>query len=781
MLNHTTLLQLFEKLGYLNTGGLCLGFSIRWIEASLLGKEALETFVARIHFLDKYQNELDEKIKEARTKVQAGYPLNEEEQQALEVIPFFDSMALYQEDYKYVVGTFFSQSDIERKSLFAASQAIEDQGGLTLLCSQTGIYDDAALRVYLTELAAEIDQIEPKQTIGIEVGNHNHSIALSYSSKNKTWHAMDINQYLPLSPQSDQNAQPVENIVRLLKQGFEAYSSTDKVALTVQLITTGNNPSLPQLLERLTAFRAVNYKTKLPHLSIDTSGTTLLFMASMANDIDLLNLILSRDSQFINTATSTGLTPLYVASQRSHTKIIKLLLKNNAEMHLALYGAAQHGHTKIVQLLLKNGATVDQTIPCNATPLIVASQNGHTETIQLLLRNGSDINHAMDNGTTALNLAAQNGHTGTVRLLLENGSDINQAMHNGTTPLFIAAKLGRTETVRLLLEYKAEVNTMSDGGVTPLFMAVQNGHTEIVRLLLKNGADINKEAPNGATPLFVAAYNGYMDTVYHLLTAPDLDIERTFQTTKSSWEQLTNDEDKSIKQRMQYFLSTQNTEQVAMKPADIAWVMHGWDAWQKLCINKLHTFPELWNNPNFIRFYDAIEAHHHISTIPSLSAKKNEFEQQILELTHIRNRLCEEADQGNRSYQGVAEKLEAMIEALSSSGTQFFNAPTHIRLTEFQRVLAEESSTIKPALLEHCGNECVRETITALKILAEMTLALPIPPTLINKNTTPQKFIGTFFSPKTHSATQFEPVQENLNNMMLQLDELLTDSQRFDL
>ena len=64
----------------------------------------------------------------------------------------------------------------------------------------------------------------------------------------------------------------------------------------------------------------------------------------------------------VNKAHFKGFTPLFVASQRGHTEIVKALLEND-------------------------DIDVNKASSDGATPLLIASQNGHTEIVDALLKN----------------------------------------------------------------------------------------------------------------------------------------------------------------------------------------------------------------------------------------------------------------------------------------------------------------------------------------------------------------------------------------------------------
>jgi ankyrin repeat protein len=61
------------------------------------------------------------------------------------------------------------------------------------------------------------------------------------------------------------------------------------------------------------------------------------------------------------------------------------------------------------------------------TPLYVASDKGHLEVVRVLLDHGADVNTPAAYAGSALFAACCNGHVEVVRILLEHGAAPNQA------------------------------------------------------------------------------------------------------------------------------------------------------------------------------------------------------------------------------------------------------------------------------------------------------------------------------------------------------------------
>ncbi|MTI11713.1 ankyrin repeat domain-containing protein, partial [Sansalvadorimonas verongulae] len=104
-------------------------------------------------------------------------------------------------------------------------------------------------------------------------------------------------------------------------------------------------------------------------------------------------------------------------------------------------------------LVNTEGVDVNQTWD-GATPLFMASQNGHARVVQILVNTeGVDVNQGPDYGITPLFIASQEGHTEVVEILVNTeGVNANPVQDDGATPLFQASQEGHAEVVQTLLD-----------------------------------------------------------------------------------------------------------------------------------------------------------------------------------------------------------------------------------------------------------------------------------------------------------------------------------------
>lgn len=252
----------------------------------------------------------------------------------------------------------------------------------------------------------------------------------------------------------------------------------------------------------------LSYQRKLAHTYDVTYNDTVLLQCCFKGDVPFIQWCLSH-SVDVNQCRINGISPLYASSQRSHIRILEILLDNKADINKCkddgtspLFIACRKGYKDIVNILLDNKADIDKCTVNKTSPLFVACHNNHVDVVKLLLDNKADINKSNSNETSPLYIACQEGHVDIVKLLLDNKADINKCKDTGLSSLFIACHEKHVNIVQLLLQKKADTNKCADNKVSPLYMACQNNHLDIVKLLLDNKEDINKCTDVGASPLF---------------------------------------------------------------------------------------------------------------------------------------------------------------------------------------------------------------------------------------------------------------------------------------
>ncbi|XP_021938939.1 transient receptor potential cation channel subfamily A member 1 isoform X3 [Zootermopsis nevadensis] len=134
-------------------------------------------------------------------------------------------------------------------------------------------------------------------------------------------------------------------------------------------------------------------------------------------------------------------------------------LKNNNN-ESPLHFAARYGRYNTVRQLLdseKGSFIINESDGGGLTPLHIASQQGHTRVVQLLLNRGALL-HRDHNGRNPLHLAAMSGYTQTMELLHSVHSHLlDQVDKDGNTALHLATMDNKPSAVALLLSMNCKL------------------------------------------------------------------------------------------------------------------------------------------------------------------------------------------------------------------------------------------------------------------------------------------------------------------------------------
>jgi ankyrin repeat protein len=219
---------------------------------------------------------------------------------------------------------------------------------------------------------------------------------------------------------------------------------------------------------------------------------------------DLVEYLVVKYPQQVNTNGGCYVTPLVAALAGRHFQTAKLLHHSGAHMNVRsnrfapLISAAWYGDLEMVQVLLEYKAEVNATIE-DWTVLHFALEGSRfssgsfnsprlwPEVARLFLERGADVNARAIHGLTPLHEAAKGG-TVVIRVLLEHGANVGAEDDEGRTPLHIAADHGKVEIVRMLIEHGANVGAEDNNGITAFQIASAKGDDEIMKLLSEHGA-----------------------------------------------------------------------------------------------------------------------------------------------------------------------------------------------------------------------------------------------------------------------------------------------------
>jgi len=163
--------------------------------------------------------------------------------------------------------------------------------------------------------------------------------------------------------------------------------------------------------------------------------------------------------------------------------------RRDEDRRTALASASVAGDLELIDLLVQAGAGLERTSGRRSmTPLLAALDAVQSESALRLLELGAEPEAVDKNGESALIWAAFNGCTDVVRRLIDLGVRVDFRSHDGTTALLSAVRRGHDEIVRLLLEFGASPVVGDREGRTPLGEARRLGEAKIEALLIERGA-----------------------------------------------------------------------------------------------------------------------------------------------------------------------------------------------------------------------------------------------------------------------------------------------------
>lgn len=163
-----------------------------------------------------------------------------------------------------------------------------------------------------------------------------------------------------------------------------------------------------------------------------------------------------------------------------------------------LLKAVSAGRTRQVRLLLDLGSSIDEQDGCGQSPLIKAiyleNDRQRNRILKLLLKRDAQVSVADAVGRNALMWACLLGRDVEVKLLIEYCDvdlDFNKADVNGQTALFHAVTSGNAAAVKLMVEslmkYGLSTDTADIHGATPLMQAQRLGHDVCESILVYEG------------------------------------------------------------------------------------------------------------------------------------------------------------------------------------------------------------------------------------------------------------------------------------------------------
>jgi ankyrin repeat protein len=266
-----------------------------------------------------------------------------------------------------------------------------------------------------------------------------------------------------------------------------------------------------------------------------------LYYSAFCGFYHLVQHLLKKHSQSINSIGGEHDYPLVAALNEGHIRVAELLFQRGAhvdargiEEQTPLHRAIQwpkNFAVSAVQFLLKHGADVNAQRKDLLTPLHLAAIEGKFEVAQILLqhRDGADVHSRNLSRETPLHLVPQptfaDDRLNFVQLLLEHGAEVDSQNEEDATALHNASFLclWNLEVARVLIDHGANVNALNTRRRTPLHrvaeaMDISEDHRfGVAQLLIERGAEVNARDIFHETPLHLASYFPKLNLVRMLL------------------------------------------------------------------------------------------------------------------------------------------------------------------------------------------------------------------------------------------------------------------------
>jgi len=248
------------------------------------------------------------------------------------------------------------------------------------------------------------------------------------------------------------------------------------------------------------------------------NGETALMYAISSNYFDIAKILIQTNPTTFLQKTKQVMTALMNAGalRRSASDVNSLfeILSGTTYVHHAIhqkdnlgntpliYAANKACDTSLIRLLIKNNANVGDEDNNGRTALCVAVAK--TKLISVwkpLAQDHPEIWNISDNmGMTPLLHAARNGNYGNVKELVEHyQANVSDVDFNGKTALMHASCSGDMVFVNYMVTQiqAGEVNQVDSFGMTPLFYALDatTPHKGIVKKLIASGANIAYQIP----------------------------------------------------------------------------------------------------------------------------------------------------------------------------------------------------------------------------------------------------------------------------------------------
>ncbi|WP_428771058.1 ankyrin repeat domain-containing protein [Treponema sp. HNW] len=316
-----------------------------------------------------------------------------------------------------------------------------------------------------------------------------------FAQKGADIHAEDIQGSTPLTRSIEAGLNMTKTLVNAAN-----INTRDSTGNTPLHIAVYKRAAIEQISFLLESGADVNARNK--------NGDSPLYIAVQQNNRQAGELLLAAGSD-VFAANTANYSPLRLALSAGGEVQDWLLTSEviraaDGMGNTALHFAAEWRLNNAAEVLLEKGAPINSQNTNGETALFSALQSDNAALIKLFIKNGADLSLRDYLGNTLLHAAVAKEAEQSAALILK-AADVNAKNLAGKTALHAAAGTGRLNMAVLLLHAKADINASDITGKTPLMDAVQSKNKAMTNLLLERGASPSIQEMYGRTAYHDAA------------------------------------------------------------------------------------------------------------------------------------------------------------------------------------------------------------------------------------------------------------------------------------
>lgn len=291
MSRHTTIIKLGTALGYFDLNdryGICNGITMAWIEACILDEEHI--FNARVEYICSLSDPTSfiTELRLIKEKVKRRNTLTSQENKLLDVLSFFEKIALYQKptQYRDIFDATIMQIDSDKVSAIIVSDKILVKGGLITLSTQVKAYNPLAFKEYLICVSNDLlkfnHTLDKQLILKIILWNSTigpHALGLCYepSEAESCWRFMDINN----ESSKLYSLVEIELLVNEIQRNYFIDQNKEMI-IGISVISTHH------LLASQPTLKNVFNNISPQHITSDETKINLLVIAMVSGDLNFI-------------------------------------------------------------------------------------------------------------------------------------------------------------------------------------------------------------------------------------------------------------------------------------------------------------------------------------------------------------------------------------------------------------------------------------------------------------------------------------------------------------